>query len=132
MCLKPLEVGEKKAVLECKQITSPLQNTLYKIIDDSFFSGNDHLLVKISRWIEEFVGRRVSQAFCVSHAMRKDLDKTLGILSDGVTVLYDRPGESFRPCTDKESSQLFTKLSRSYPELTPISENGKSPEPTQK
>lgn len=89
--------------------------------------GNDHLLVKISRWIEEFVGRRVSQAFCVSHAMRKDLDKTLGILSDGVTVLYDRPGESFRPCTDTESSQLFTKLSRSYPELTPISENGNGP-----
>ena len=47
------------------------------------------MLVKLSRWIEEFVGRKVARSFCVSEAMKRDLADNMRI-TQGVTVLYDR------------------------------------------
>jgi beta-1,4-mannosyltransferase len=76
--------------------------------------GRNHILVKLSKYIEDSIGRRVPLSFCVSKAMKKDLESRLDL---SATVLYDRPPESFRPITIEERHQLFEKLSRSYPDL---------------
>ena len=76
--------------------------------------GRDHILVRFSKYIEDLIGRRVPLSFCVSKAMKKDLESRLDL---SATVLYDRPPESFRPITIEERHQLFEKLSRSYPDL---------------
>jgi beta-1,4-mannosyltransferase len=73
-----------------------------------------HPLVKLSKLVEDFIGSRVPLAFCVSKAMKKDLESRLGL---NATVLYDRPPESFRPISVEERHQLFEKLEKSYPEI---------------
>jgi len=85
--------------------------------------GNDHFLVRLSRCIEEFVGRRVAKSFCVSQAMKRDLSGNMGVES-GVSVLYDRPGSMFRPCTPSESVNLFSKLAADYPEVSALTDDG--------
>ena len=75
--------------------------------------GFGHPLVKFSKFVEDFIGRRVPLAFCVSKAMKKDLESRLNLCA---TVLYDRPPESFRPISVEERHQLFQKLALTYPE----------------
>ena len=73
-----------------------------------------HPLVRFSKLIEDFIGRRVPLAFCVSKAMKKDLEFRLGL---NATVLYDRPPDQFRPITVDEQHFLFEKLANTYPEI---------------
>jgi len=87
--------------------------------------GEQHLLVRISRRIEEFVGRRVSRSFCVSEAMKRDLADNMGV-TEGVTVLYDRPGKLFKPCTASETQELFSKLAESYPDAAQLTGSDRS------
>lgn len=41
--------------------------------------GNDHILVSLAKHIEEIFGRRAKNNFCVTKAMKEDLEKTWGI-----------------------------------------------------
>ena len=95
----------------CKLIVD-WHNYGYSILALAHSSG--HPLVRFSKFIEDFVGSRVPTAFCVSKAMKKDLETRLGI---NATVLYDRPPESFRPITIDERHFFFQKLERTYAEV---------------
>lgn len=87
----------------------------YSIMELSF--GDWHPLVKLAKSIEAFFGPKVHAAFCVSKAMKRKLHDEWGIEA---TVLYDRPTDSFRSCSDLEKYRLLQKLSVSYPnELDP-------------
>jgi hypothetical protein len=50
-------------------------------------------VVIFTRWIEDWIGSRIQSAFCVSKAMKKDLEERLGVFA---IVLYDRPSNDFR------------------------------------
>ena len=79
--------------------------------------GDWHPLVKLAKYIEAFFGPKVHAAFCVSKAMKRKLHDEWGIEA---TVLYDRPTDYFRSCSDLEKYRLLQKLSVSYPiELDP-------------
>ena len=65
----------------------------YDYIVSALSLGPSHPVVVLTRWIEDWIGSRVKSAFCVSKAMKKDLEERLGVLA---TVLYDRPSNDFR------------------------------------
>ena len=63
--------------------------------------GPRHMLVRISKVVEAFFAPTADAAFCVSRAMKDDLERDggwVGLAARGasVTVLYDRPAEHFR------------------------------------
>lgn len=72
--------------------------------------GSTHPLVRLSKIIEDAIGKRIKTAFCVSKAMKKDLETRLNLCA---TVLYDRPPESFRIINLEERHQVSTKVPRS-------------------
>jgi len=65
--------------------------------------GSSHPLVRLSKIIENAIGKRIKTAFCVSKAMKKDLETRLNICA---TVLYDRPPETFRIINLEEKHQV--------------------------
>ncbi|XP_032669368.1 chitobiosyldiphosphodolichol beta-mannosyltransferase-like [Odontomachus brunneus] len=73
--------------------------------------GKNHTLVKLARFIEMTFGRRAGINFCVSNAMQQDLKEKLGVK---VCVLYDRPGEQFRPISLAEKHEFLLKLAEKY------------------
>lgn len=73
--------------------------------------GNDHVLVSVARSIEKIFGRRAKNNFCVTKAMKEDLEKTWGIQAK---VLYDRPADEFHPITLTEKSEFLQKLVEKY------------------
>jgi beta-1,4-mannosyltransferase len=84
----------------------------FSILQMSFHG--QHPLVRLARCIEAFFGPRVHAAFCVSKAMKRDLYSKWNIEA---TVLYDRPMDSFRPCSLEEKHQLMTKLAQEYSDM---------------
>ncbi|XP_034194976.2 chitobiosyldiphosphodolichol beta-mannosyltransferase [Osmia lignaria lignaria] len=99
---------------------------LYCIIVDSHFTidwhnyaftlmglslTNDHLLVKFAKTIEMYCGSKAHDNFCVSQAMRKDLQLNWKIKAE---VLYDRPTNEFHPISLKEKHMFLMKLSKKY------------------
>jgi len=89
----------------------------YSILQMSFSGSPNHPLVMLARYIESTFGPRVAAAFCVSRAMKKDLFDKWNI---NATVLYDRPLDTFRPCSIEEKYHLMSKLAALYPDLDPI------------
>lgn len=90
----------------------------------------DNILVKIAKIIETTVGRLSYANFCVTKAMKEDLEKTYKVKA---TVLYDRPPSHFKTISLKEKHDLIMKLAATYPELkiddkttpfTEMNENG--------
>ncbi|XP_069124573.1 chitobiosyldiphosphodolichol beta-mannosyltransferase-like [Argopecten irradians] len=73
--------------------------------------GNNHPLVKFSKWYEKLFGRFSKANICVTKAMREDL-RTWGISAE---TLYDRPAEIFQEATVEERHDLFSRLSLAYP-----------------
>ncbi|XP_034255982.1 chitobiosyldiphosphodolichol beta-mannosyltransferase [Thrips palmi] len=69
--------------------------------------GENHVLVRIYRWIEFYFGAKAAAHLCVTKAMREDLKKNWNI---NATTLYDRPPEIFRPISIKEEHELFLRL----------------------
>ena len=75
--------------------------------------GQEHWLVKTSKFVEKFVGSRVQKAFCVSNAMKRDLSANFGV--EAVT-LYDRAPDSFKANIGREQTHdLFLKLATDHP-----------------
>ena len=72
----------------------------------------NHPLVLLAKYIESTFGPRVAAAFCVSKAMKRDLYNKWNI---DATVLYDRPLDTFRPCSVEEKHKLLSKLADIYP-----------------
>ncbi len=59
--------------------------------------GADHRMVHLAERYEGWMGRRADRHFCVSQAMRTDLERRFGVCAE---VLYDRPIEyRCRPAT---------------------------------
>ena len=77
-------------------------------------SFGDSCIVWIAKKIEAFFGPRVNAAFCVSKAMKRDLKDMWSIEA---TVLYDKPINTFKPCSIDEKHELIIKLSEIYPEV---------------
>lgn len=78
-------------------------------------------VVRIARYIEFFFGRKSDLNFCVTQAMREDLQRNWSIEA---TVLYDRPPERFQPITIEKKHELFLRLSEKYPEFKASRDNG--------
>ncbi|XP_017887486.1 chitobiosyldiphosphodolichol beta-mannosyltransferase [Ceratina calcarata] len=73
--------------------------------------GNDHLLVKITKLVESYFGSRADRNFCVSQAMKEDLERNWGVKAK---VLYDRPAKEFRPISLTEKHEFLLSLSNKY------------------
>ena len=86
----------------------------FSILQMSFSGSLAGPLVTLAKYIESTFGPRVAAAFCVSRAMKKDLFDKWNI---NATVLYDRPLETFRPCSIEEKYHLMSKLAELYPEI---------------
>ena len=80
----------------------------------SLATGPRHFLVKMTRALESTFGRLAQHCFCVTKAMKEDLQENWGIRA---TVLYDQPLEGFRPIGLEEKHDLFERLGQTYPEL---------------
>ncbi|XP_053606641.1 chitobiosyldiphosphodolichol beta-mannosyltransferase [Plodia interpunctella] len=74
----------------------------------------DHLLVKLSKFIERYFGQTSQYNLCVTYAMKANLLNNWEIQA---TVLYDRPPKLFHPITVDEKHKLFVKLSQHYPQF---------------
>ncbi|XP_076297445.1 chitobiosyldiphosphodolichol beta-mannosyltransferase [Lasioglossum baleicum] len=72
---------------------------------------NDHLLVKLAKTIEIFFGSRAQNNFCVSRALKEDLEGKWGIKAK---VLYDRPIDKFHRISLTEKHRFLFKLSETY------------------
>jgi len=77
--------------------------------------GSNHILVRISRLIEEKLGRKSQLNFCVTKAMCVDLKENWGI--EAVT-LYDRPADMFQSMGLEEKHEFLLKLGKSFPEFS--------------
>ncbi|XP_031845619.1 chitobiosyldiphosphodolichol beta-mannosyltransferase [Nomia melanderi] len=72
---------------------------------------NDHLLVKFAKAIEMFFGSKAQSNFCVSRALKEDLQLKWGIKAK---VLYDRPITKFQRISLTEKHEFLLKLSETY------------------
>lgn len=98
---------------DCK-IVVDWHNFGYTVLAMSFGSGDQHPLVRAAKAYEFFFGRWCSAGLCVTKAMQRRLSESYGIEA---SVLYDRPPLHFRRQTLEESTSLFTRLSKEYPEF---------------
>lgn len=80
----------------------------------------DHLLVRFAKWIEIFFGSKARSNFCVSKAMKGDLQEQWRIKAK---VLYDRPPNEFRPISLLEKHEFLLKLSDKYDVFRSSKEN---------
>lgn len=107
MCI----VGRTRFVID-------FHNYTYSIL--SLTNHPDNILVKLAKFIETRISRLSYANFCVTNAMKQDLEKRFNVKA---TVLYDRPPSQFKPISLREKHELFLKLGESYAELK---EDGKT------
>lgn len=72
---------------------------------------DDHPLVRLAKAIETYFGAKAHRNFCVSQAMKEDLQLKWGITAE---VLYDRPANEFQPISLTEKHAFLLKLSEKY------------------
>lgn len=72
-----------------------------------------NFFVQLVEWFEFTMGKLADNGFCVTEAMKKDLNKR------GIRVVthYDRPNTMFRPLNDKEKLNFLEKLSAEMTEF---------------
>ncbi|XP_043281459.1 chitobiosyldiphosphodolichol beta-mannosyltransferase-like [Venturia canescens] len=73
--------------------------------------GKEHVLVRMTMFVESFFGSKAKKHFCVTEAMRNDLKSNWDI---DAKVLYDRPPPQFKPIELYEKHSLITRLSKHY------------------
>ncbi|XP_071948728.1 chitobiosyldiphosphodolichol beta-mannosyltransferase-like [Antedon mediterranea] len=81
----------------------------YTILGLSLGSWNP--LVRFAKWFEKFFGKKADGHFCVTNAMKEDLQKNWSIKA---CTLYDRPPEIFKETPLTQKHELFLKLSEDY------------------
>ncbi|XP_055638974.1 chitobiosyldiphosphodolichol beta-mannosyltransferase [Toxorhynchites rutilus septentrionalis] len=87
-----------------------------------------HPIVKITKSIESYFGRKAADNFCVTKAMQRDLLNNWNIRAN---VLYDRPPTQFHPITIAQKHELFLKLSSTIKEFSGDDSNGHLEDDTQ-
>lgn len=94
-------------------------NLNYSILNLKF-NNESHPLVRILKFYEHYLSKCADIHLTVTKSMKKFLTKEFGISKQKITVLYDRPGESFIPLTKSEFSkeellkhELFNDLDKS-------------------
>eukprot|EP00890_Picochlorum_soloecismus_P004693 jgi/Picsp_1/5224/NSC_02587-R1_beta- -mannosyltransferase len=70
--------------------------------------GEHHPLVRVARGYEKAFARSSHGAMCVTRAMKDQLQREWGAEAE---VFYDTAPDIYRPATQKETHQLFIKLS---------------------
>lgn len=80
----------------------------------SLESSPQSTIVKFAKAIEFYFGRKSDLNFCVTEAMKQDLQENWDIEA---TVLYDRPPERFQAIGIEKQHDLFQRLAKVYPEF---------------
>ncbi|KAK3581816.1 hypothetical protein CHS0354_028823 [Potamilus streckersoni] len=78
--------------------------------------GDQHPLVRFSRWYEYFFGKFSQDNICVTNAMREDLSNKWKIKAH---VMYDRSAAMFGETSLESNHDLFRRLSKDYPIFRP-------------
>ncbi|KAM7363543.1 chitobiosyldiphosphodolichol beta-mannosyltransferase-like isoform 2-T2 [Cochliomyia hominivorax] len=92
-------------------------NYTYTILGLGMKNGEKNKICRIAKWIEKWFGKKADANFCVTKAMKEDLNNNWDIRN--VTVLYDRPPSQFQPFDITKKHELFMKLSKDYPQFLP-------------
>ncbi|EDV19433.1 uncharacterized protein TRIADDRAFT_33634 [Trichoplax adhaerens] len=74
--------------------------------------GKQHILVRLSKWYERFFGRLSDANFCVTNAMRDDLQKNWSI--NRAFTLYDRPPAMFKSLDLESKHKIISVLANEY------------------
>ncbi|TRY62632.1 hypothetical protein TCAL_08693 [Tigriopus californicus] len=77
--------------------------------------AENHPLLKLAKGIERFFGPLADGAFCVTDAMRNDLEQNWQ--GTKALTLYDRAPDHFKPISIIEKHELLSKLAVDYNEL---------------
>lgn len=83
-------------------------------------SSENHFLVRFAKAVEIFFGVKAKTNFCVSQAMKQNLQEHWNIKAQ---VLYDRPADDFHAITLEEKHNFLLKLSENYDFLKGPTEN---------
>ncbi|XP_058130681.1 chitobiosyldiphosphodolichol beta-mannosyltransferase isoform X1 [Anopheles ziemanni] len=75
-------------------------------------------VVRFAKQIEAFFGARATNSFCVTKAMKENLQAEWNIRA---TVLYDRPPQQFQSISVVEKHNLFLRLGESIAAFRPAS-----------
>ncbi|XP_006015606.1 chitobiosyldiphosphodolichol beta-mannosyltransferase isoform X2 [Alligator sinensis] len=77
----------------------------------SLTHGTSHPIVNIAKWYEKFFGRLSDHNFCVTNAMKEDLQMNYNIKA---ITLYDKPAAFFKETPLELQHKLFMKLAKDY------------------
>ncbi|XP_029433178.1 chitobiosyldiphosphodolichol beta-mannosyltransferase isoform X2 [Rhinatrema bivittatum] len=77
----------------------------------SLTHGKQHPIVWLAKWYEKLFGRLSDYNFCVTNAMKKDLNANWRIKA---ITLYDKPPSIFKETPIDVQHKLFIKLAKDY------------------
>ncbi|XP_037816410.1 chitobiosyldiphosphodolichol beta-mannosyltransferase-like [Lucilia sericata] len=112
-----LVVSYLYCVLTRTRLIIDWHNYTYTILGLGIRDGEKSRICRIAKWIEKWFGSKADANFCVTKAMKDDLNDNWGIRN--ITVLYDRPPSQFHPIDLVAKHDLFMKLSKDYPQFLP-------------
>ncbi|XP_050822416.1 chitobiosyldiphosphodolichol beta-mannosyltransferase isoform X3 [Gopherus flavomarginatus] len=77
----------------------------------SLIHGKNHPIVQIAEWYEKLFGRLSDYNFCVTNAMKEDLQMNCNIKA---ITLYDKPASFFKETPLEIQHELYMKLAKDY------------------
>ncbi|XP_043379473.1 chitobiosyldiphosphodolichol beta-mannosyltransferase isoform X2 [Chelonia mydas] len=77
----------------------------------SLIHGKSHPIVQIAEWYEKLFGRLSDYNFCVTNAMKEDLQMNCNIKA---ITLYDKPAAFFKETPLELQHKLYMKLAKDY------------------
>ena len=108
-CIPSMAICSLVAFVNGSTFIIDWHNYGYSILSLSL--GNNHILVKIAKWYEEFFGQLSNGNLCVTKALKSDLYKNWQIKA---RVMHDKPGPTMGTIMDNEKHDLFKRLSCQY------------------
>ncbi|XP_017102331.2 chitobiosyldiphosphodolichol beta-mannosyltransferase [Drosophila bipectinata] len=90
-------------------------NYTYTVLALGMSGGENSFLIRLVRRLERYFGSKAHTHFCVTRAMKDDLQENWKI--GPVTVLYDRAPTQFHPIDLVQKHELFLKLANDYPQF---------------
>ncbi|XP_064546649.1 chitobiosyldiphosphodolichol beta-mannosyltransferase [Drosophila montana] len=92
-------------------------NYSYTVLALGMAGGEQSRLIRLTKRLERYFGAKAHTHFCVTKAMKEDLQRNWNI--GPVTVLYDRAPAQFHPIELAQKHELFMKLSKDYAQFMP-------------
>ncbi|ALC46507.1 CG18012 [Drosophila busckii] len=92
-------------------------NYTYSVLALGMPGGEKSRLSRLTKLLERYFGAKAHTHFCVTSAMKEDLQRNWNI--GPVTVLYDRAPSQFHPIELAQKHELYMKLSKDYPQFMP-------------